>query len=246
MISGAVDIGLSAGTLGVMGAFAKNAPIRIIGASSTGSRELFWYVLASSPMKTIRDAKEGATIAYSTTGASTHIAVLRFISDYGVKAKPVATGDISATTTQAMSGQVDAGWSVAPFNLDPLSKGEIRLVARASDIERIRGQTIRVQIANLATLDQKKDAVARYLAAYRETVEWMYASPDAVARYVAFSKLPESAVRRMLAEFIPKESLQTDKIAGTAESIQDAIQFKFLTAPLTDQQLAGLIRIPPR
>src|SRR3977135_730234 len=246
VISGAVDIGLSAGTLGVMGAFAKNAPIRIIGASSTGSRELFWYVLASSPMKAIRDAKEGATIAYSTTGASTHIAVLRFISDYGVKAKPVATGDISATTTQAMSGQVDAGWSVAPFNLDPLSKGEIRLRARAEANVRIRGQTIRVQIANLATLDQKKDAVARYLAAYRETVEWMYASPDAVARYVAFSKLPESAVRRMLAEFIPKESLQTDKIAGTAESIQDAIQFKFLTAARTDQQLAELIRIPPR
>src|SRR5215470_4921900 len=38
VISGAVDIGLSAGTLGVMGAFAKGAPIRIIGASSTGSR----------------------------------------------------------------------------------------------------------------------------------------------------------------------------------------------------------------
>jgi len=145
-----------------------------------------------------------------------------------------------------MSGQVDIGWSVAPFNLDPLSKGEIRLVARASDIERIRGQTIRVQIANLATLEQKKDAIARYLAAYRETVEWMYASPDAVARYVAFSKLPESAVRRMLAEFIPKESLQTDRVAGTAESIQDAIQFKFLAAPLNDQQLGELIRIPPR
>src|SRR5215471_16575204 len=36
VISGAVDIGLSAGTLGVFGSFPKNAPIRIIGASSTG------------------------------------------------------------------------------------------------------------------------------------------------------------------------------------------------------------------
>jgi NitT/TauT family transport system substrate-binding protein len=244
VISGAVDIGLSAGTLGVMGAFSKNAPIRIIGASSTGSRELFWYVLKSSALQSIRDAKEGTTIAYSTTGSSTHISVLRFIADYGLKAKPVATGDISATITQAMSGQIDVGWSVAPFNLDPLAKGEIRLVARASDIARIRGQTIRVQIANLATLEQKKDAVARYLAAYKETVDWMYASPDAIARYVAFSKLPQSAVRRMLAEFIPKESLQIEKIDGTAESMQDAIQFKFLAAPLTDAQLKELVRIP--
>jgi NitT/TauT family transport system substrate-binding protein len=244
VISGAVDIGLSAGTTGVMGAFSKNAPIRIIGASSTGSRELFWYVLKSSPLQSIRDAKEGTTIAYSTTGASTHISVLHFIADYGLKAKAVATGDISATITQAMSGQVDVGWSVAPFNLDPLAKGEIRLVARASDIERIRGQTIRVQIANLNLLEQKKDAVARYRAAYKETLDWMYTAPEAVARYVAFSKLPESAVKRMLAEFIPKESLQIDKIAGTAESMQDAIQFKFLSAPLTEAQLKELIRIP--
>jgi NitT/TauT family transport system substrate-binding protein len=227
-----------------MGAFAKNAPIRIIGASSTGSRELFWYVLKSSPLQSIRDAREGTTIAYSTTGASTHIAALHFISDYGLKARAVATGDISATITQTMSGQVDVGWSVAPFNLDPLAKGDIRLVARASDIERIRGQTIRVQIANLATLEQKKDAIARYRAAYKETLDWMYASPDAVARYVEFSRLPESAVRRMLAEFIPKESLQIDTVAGTTESMQDAIQFKFLAAPLSEAQLKELIRIP--
>ena len=244
VISGAVDIGLSAGTLGVMGAFSKNAPIRIIGASSTGSRELFWYVLKSSPLQSLRDAGEGTTIAYSTTGASTHITVLRFIADYGIKAKPVATGDISATITQAMSGQVDVGWSVAPFNLDALAKGDIRLVGRASDIARIRGQTIRVQIANLNTLEQKRDAVARYLAAYRETLDWMYASPEAVTRYVAFSKLPESAVQRMLAEFIPKESLQIDKVAGIAESMQDAIQFKFLSAPLSDARVRELIRIP--
>jgi NitT/TauT family transport system substrate-binding protein len=201
-------------------------------------------VRSASPLQSIRDAKDGTTIAYSTTGASTHITVLRFISDYGLKAKPVATGDISATTTQAMSGQVDVGWSVAPFNLDPLAKGEIRLVARASDIERIRGQTIRVQITNLDTLEKKKDIIARYLAAYRETLDWMYASPEAVARYVEFSKLPESAVKRMLAEFLPKESLQLDKVEGTATSMQDAIQFKFLTAPLSDAQLQELIRIP--
>jgi NitT/TauT family transport system substrate-binding protein len=246
VISGAVDIGLSAGTLGVMGAFSKNAPIRIIGASSTGSRELFWYVLKSSPIQSLRDAREGTTIAYSTTGASTHITVQRFIADYGLKAKPVATGDISATITQTMSGQVDVGWSVAPFNLDPLAEGDIRLVARASDIERIRGQTIRVQIANLQTLEQKRDAVARYLAAYRETLDWMYTSPEAVARYVAFSKLPESAVKRMLAEFIPKESLQIDKVAGVTESMQDAIQFKFLSSPLGDSQVKELIRIPEK
>src|SRR4051812_27734298 len=56
VISGGVDIGLSAGTLSVFGAFQKGAPLRIIGASSPGSRELFWYVTADSPLKSMREA----------------------------------------------------------------------------------------------------------------------------------------------------------------------------------------------
>ena len=73
----------------------------------------------------------------------------------------------------------------------------------------------------------------------------MYASSDAVKRYVAFSGLSESSVRRMLADFIPRESLQTRRIMGLAESVQDAVAFKFLAAPLTADQLNELIRIPP-
>ena len=244
VISGAVDIGLSAGTAGVFGAYAKNAPVRVIGASSTGSRELFWYVPAGSPVQSMRDAN-GRSIAYSTNGSSTHLSVLRFISDYGLNAKPVATGDASSTRTQTMSGQVDIGWSVAPINLDPLEAGEIRLVGRASDVARIRGQTIRLQITNAQNLAQKKDAIVRYMKAYRETLDWMYADPEAVKRYIAFSKLSERAVNRMLKDFIPKESLQTEKIMGIDESMQDAIQFKFIAAPLTADQLKELIQIPP-
>ncbi len=243
VVSGSVDIGLSAGVLGSLGAYAKNAPIRIIGASSTGSRETFWWVSAKSPLRSIREVN-GHTIAYSTAGASSHITVLRFINEYGLKAKPVATGDTSGTITQVMSGQVDVGWSVAPFVLDLLAKGEARMIARASDIAAVLGQTIRVQIMNAQILAAKKDAVARYLKAYNETVDWMYASPDAVPSYLAFSGLSEGAVRLMLKEFIPRESLQTGKITGLDESMKDAVQFKFIPAPLADAQLKELIQIP--
>ena len=243
VISGAVDIGLSAGTAGALGAFSKGAPIRIIGASSTGSQEVFWYTRAASPVTSMREA-HGKTISYSTTGASSHITALRFISEYGLKdSKAVASGDVSATITQVMSGQVDIGWCVAPFNLEPLRKGEIRLLAKGSDISRVRGQTIRLQIVNAQALDKKKDLIKRYLAAYRETLDWMYASEDAVQRYIAFSGLPEASVRQMMKDFIPKESLQIDTISGLAESMQDAVQFKFLTAPLDDKQLAEVMQI---
>ncbi len=244
VVSGAVDIGLSAGTLGTLGAYAKGAPVRIIAASSTGSREVFWFVPASSPLKSMHDIN-GQSIAYSTTGASSHVNVLRFIKQYGLSARPVATGDVAATITQTMSGQVDVGWSVAPFMLDALAKGEVRMIARASDLEAARRQTVRVQIINAQNLAAKKEAVRRYLKAYNETVDWMYSSPEAVQRYIAFAGLSESSVRHMLADFIPKGSLQTATIAGIEESVQDAVQFKFLAAPLSQDQLNDLIQIPP-
>src|SRR5215471_886603 len=170
--------------------------------------------------------------------------VLRFISEYGLKAKPVATGDVPGTVTQVMSGQVDIGWSVAPFVLDLLSTGAARMIGRASDIAAIREQTIRVQITSAPTLAAKKEVIARYMKAYNETVDWMYSSPEAVPRYLAFSGLSEPAVRLMLREFIPKESLQTEKIMGLGESMKDAVQFKFLSTPLSDVQLKELIQVP--
>jgi NitT/TauT family transport system substrate-binding protein len=244
VVSGSVDIGLSAGVLGSLGAFAKGAPIRIIGASSTGSRETFWWVAAKSPLHSMREVN-GQTIAYSTAGASSHIVVLRFIREYGLKATPVATGDSAGTITQVMSGQVDVGWAVAPFVLDLLDKGEARMIARGSDIIAVRGQTIRVQITNAQNLATKRDAIARYMKAYNETVDWMYSSPEAVPRYLAFSGLSEPAVRLMLKEFIPKESLQTGTISGLEESTKDAVQFKFVPAPLDESQLKELIQIVP-
>jgi len=48
VISGSVDIGVATGLLGAVGAFAKGAPLRVVGASFTGDSNLFWYVRADS------------------------------------------------------------------------------------------------------------------------------------------------------------------------------------------------------
>src|SRR3954447_9608079 len=91
VISGSTDIGLAAGTIGAMGAYAKGAPLRIIGAEATGVAD-YWFVPAKSPIQSIKEA-DGKTIAYSTNGSSTHSIVLGFIRQFGLKnAKPVLTG----------------------------------------------------------------------------------------------------------------------------------------------------------
>src|SRR5262249_11582603 len=89
---------------------------------------------------------------------------------------------------------------------------------RARQRYRSHSRANRVQITSASILAAKKDAIARYMKAYNETVDWMYSSPEAVPRYLAFSGLAEPAVRLMLREFIPRESLQTEKIMGLGES----------------------------
>src|ERR1700721_2497405 len=89
VISGSVDIGIAAGTGGVLGAFAKGAPLRIIAAGTTGAGDLYWYVPASSPIHSFKEL-DGKTVGYSTNGASTHTTVLALIKHYGVNAKAIA------------------------------------------------------------------------------------------------------------------------------------------------------------
>src|SRR5690242_15293446 len=106
VISGSVDMGIAAGVMGVLGAYSKGAPVRVMSAETTGAGDLYWYVKADSPIKSLKDA-DGKTIAYSTNGSSTHGVVKAFVKEYGLKAKPTAMGGPAANLTAFMSGQVD-------------------------------------------------------------------------------------------------------------------------------------------
>jgi NitT/TauT family transport system substrate-binding protein len=241
VISGSVDIGIGVGTAGVMGAFAKGAPVRAIANSTTGADDLFWYVPSASPIKTIKDAG-GKTIAFSTTGSSTNLAVLAFIREFGVQAKPVATGSPASTFTQTMSGQVDIGWSSPPFGVEALQQGRIRIVVRESDVPAFRNQTVRLMIANAAVAEQRRDAIERYLKAYSETLDWMYSDPAALKAYAEWVNIPESLAKEVRDQFYPRENLRLDRLSGLDEAMTDAVSLKFLPAPLTKPQQDELFK----
>src|SRR5947199_7085835 len=82
VLSNSVDVGVGAGIMGVLGAYAKKAPVRAIGAETTGAADLFWYVKADSPIKTLKDTS-GKTIAFSGKGSSTDGIVTAFLEQYG-------------------------------------------------------------------------------------------------------------------------------------------------------------------
>ena len=241
-IAGSVDIGVAAGTFGVMGAYAKGAPIRIIGAESTGE-DAYWYVRAQSPVKSMADMK-GRTMAYSTNGSSTHANALAFVELYKVDARLVATGGFPATFTMVMSGQIDAGWSAPPYAMEALRKGEIRVIVRSAELPLVKGHTVRVLIANKADLDGRPDVYRRFMRAYRETVDWMYASDEAPKIYAEFAKISIEDARRVREEFDPKEMLIPDRVLGLNDLVPDAVKFKYLSQPLTANQLDDLVQIP--
>jgi NitT/TauT family transport system substrate-binding protein len=245
VISGSVDIGVAAGVMGVLGAYSKGAPVRIISAETTGAKDLYWYVKADSPIKTLKDT-DGKILAYSTNGSSTHGIVTAFMKQYELKAKPTAMGGPPANLTAVMSGQIDVGWAAPPFGLDQLDQGQIRVIASGNDAAVFKGQTVRLNIANAGYLAAHKDIIARYMTAYRETVEYMYSDPAALKVYSAWLNITEAKAKRTRDDFFPRESVDPDHIIGLDTIVKDAVEMKFTAAQLTKEQLVELIQIPAR
>jgi len=245
VISNSAQIGVAAGFLGALGAFAKGAPLRIIGATFTGGSQLFWYVPASSPIRSLQDT-EGKTVAYSTNGSSTHTAVLALQKSSGVKFRPTPTGAAPATLTQVMSGQIDVGWAGAPFGVDMVEAGKTRVIAKASDDPALDRQTIRLIIANATELAQRRDVFVRFMRAYREALDWVYAAPAGLTAYAEWAGISEGTARRALQEFLPKSAVDPDRISGLEEVMADAVAFKYILAPLDAKQLGELIQVPER
>jgi ABC-type nitrate/sulfonate/bicarbonate transport system substrate-binding protein len=235
VISGSVDLGIAAGVMGVLGAYSKGAPVRVIGAETTGANDLYWYVKADSPIKSLKDTDD-KTLAYSTNGSSTHGIVTAFMKQYDLKAKPTAV----------MSGQVDVGWAAPPFGLDQLDQKQIRIIATGNDASAFKGQTVRLNIANANFLKEHKDVVDRYMKAYRETVNYLYTDPNALKVYSDWLKISEAKAKRTRDDFFPRASIEPDKIVGLDTIVKDAVSLKYTATELTKAQLDDLIQIPPR
>ena len=242
LIAGSVDIATASGVSAAVGTFAKGAPIRVIGSEIVGSPDLYWYVPSSSPVRKVEDFN-GRTVGYSLTGSSSHAGLLALIAQYKLTAKPTSTGSITGTLTQTMTGQVDVGFSAIPFFLDRVEDGQIRIITTGSDVASLRSRSGRVNLTNVATLQNRKDALNRFHLAYKDTVDWMYSDPAALKHFSDYSGLPEKVVLKVR-QLIPKETMAPDRIVGIDQILAEAVSMKFLSAPLTADQIKELIQIP--
>ena len=238
MVSGSLDIAMTNGTLGVIAAFAKGMPVKIISAEATGAPDAFWYARSESGIKSMKDTN-GKTVAFSSPGSSTNLILLQLVAQEKATPKLVATGGAPGTLTQVMSGQIDVGWSVPPFVLQQVTDGRAQIIARGSDVEAIRNQTIRVNVANANALKQKRDAFVRYMRALSRAIDWAYTGDAAIDAYAAYAKVPRALAQRTRDEFYPKESLQLAEVKGLDLTLKQAVEFKYIPSPMSVADVQG-------
>src|SRR4029077_8060436 len=126
VVSNSAQVGVTSGMLGAMSLYAKGAPVRVIGASYSGGSQIYWFVPPGSPAKTPQDL-DGKSVVFSTYSPASHVGLLALQKHYNLNFKLTQTGSAAATLTATMSQQVDAGWAGAPFAIDQLEAGKIRL-----------------------------------------------------------------------------------------------------------------------
>jgi NitT/TauT family transport system substrate-binding protein len=240
IITDSADLAVANGILGVIGAASKGAPVKIVSAQMTGAPDLFWYVKADSAVKSMKDL-DGRTMGYSRPGSSTHLVALALSEHFGVKPKLVSAGGVPDTRTQVMSGQIDAGWSAPPFNLDLVNDGKIRIVARGTEIPALNEQTVRVNAASVTFVTQKRDLARRFMKAYHDSIEWVYANPDKdAAFYSAFAKVTPQIAKQTHAIF-PKASVTGWPVKGLKKNLDEALQNKQLAKPMSEAEAEKLL-----
>ncbi|HMK81267.1 MAG TPA: ABC transporter substrate-binding protein [Xanthobacteraceae bacterium] len=242
VLSGSADVGLSNGLLGVIGAYMKGAPVRVISAQMTGAGELYWYARPESGIKSLKDAA-GRTVAYSSPGSSSNLILLALLHQAAVEAKPLAAGGAPATLTQVMTGQIDVGWAAAPFGLQSILDGKIVVIARTTDVPELANQTIRVNVANVEALQGKRATIEKFMRVYARAIDWAYQDPRALEIFAQNMKLSLPIARKAVDEFYPKSGLQIGEIKGLDLTLKDALEYKYIASRKTAQDIAGLFDI---
>jgi len=242
VISGSGNIAVATGTLGIISAFVKGAPVRIFGAEMTGVPDMYFFAKAESGIKSLKDAA-GKTIGYSAPGSSSNLVTLALIRQAGVAAKPVAAGGIQSVFTQTMSGQLDIGHSVPPLGLKEIAEGKIVIIARGSDVPELRDQTIRVNVANLNYLQTHRDAVIRFAKAYQKAWDWAFSGDPRLVQWYAEGLHVSPDIATEAVKYYDKESMQLYDVRGLDRTLKDAYDFKRIPQPMKQEDLKGLVDI---
>jgi NitT/TauT family transport system substrate-binding protein len=237
---GSAQIGFGNGLLGVLSAWAKDAPIDVISAEATGAPDMVWYVKGNSPLKSIKDLN-GKTVAFTRPGASSQFVLRRIVSAHDVSAKLISGGALPAQLTAVMSGQIDVGFTVMPIGINLIQKGDLRVLFNGQEAPGVKDQTVRVHYANAEWLKTHTDAARRFMVALHKTIEWAYSADEALQMWADINKITLGQARAARDSSYPKSMLALHPIQGLDRTINEAVESKRLAKPLTSEQKKKLL-----
>lgn len=238
-VSGAVDVSVGVGTSGVMAAYKRGAPVKVIGNCFTGVSDFFWYVRADSALKSFSDVK-GHSLAYSAKGTSSDLLALALQEQFGVKANMITTGGSSSTLTAVMSGQVDIGYAAYTVIADYIASGKVRVLVTGEEIKDYKNDTVRVIVANGAAFKNRHDDIKRFVAAYQETIDWMYSEDPKMVQQLAKQLGFSEALIVETRKFYPKDKVDLVSISGLDRIGQQAIDAGTLKVKLSPDEIGDL------
>jgi NitT/TauT family transport system substrate-binding protein len=240
VISGSVDIAIQTGFLGIIAAYVKGAPVRIISPAATGAAEVYWYVKAGSPIKSMKDA-HGKSVGFSNPGSSSNLILLQLLKEAGVgDAKLVPVGASPNGMPMVMTGQIDICYAVPPVGLKELQANQITMVARGNDSPVVRNETVRVNAANLNSLQTKHDAIVRFMRGYAKSADWIYSGEPPIEAFAKFTDQPVDLIRYMVKNFSSKEQIQIKEIKGIERVLDEALAAKRIPRAMTPDEIKGI------
>ena len=239
IITGSQDIATGNGALGVISAFSKGAPVRILANSGRGTEDVIWYVPADSPIKTIKDL-EGKELAFSRPGSTTDLVGHAILKASGVHAKMVSVGSPSASRTMVMSGQIATAWTPFPANYELIRTGKARIVVTGAAAKSMAEDTIRVIVANANWVKEHRDVAARFMRANWKGMLYHYKLTDEGVKRYSEKWGIDPADTRKGPEYAPLAKQNYAPFGNLEGLMKQAIELKMLREPLTQDQIKTL------
>jgi len=240
VLTSSQDVVWGNGVLGVLSAYSRGAPVRILGSNIRGVADLYWYVKTNSPIKKFTDLKANHEFTYSRPGSTTNLATIYIKKALGLKAKLTSVGGPSGSRTQLMSGQVATGWSVFPLNKNLLRAKKIRIIGTGAAAAGLNGVTIRVIAANSRWLNKNRGVAQRLMLAFTEGQYRTYTSEKQMRAYAKRWKLNYDDVKDSAQDVLLKNSTFLP-VARLDVINQVALENKKIKKLLTSAQLKELV-----
>jgi NitT/TauT family transport system substrate-binding protein len=140
-----------------------------------------------------------------------------------------------------MTRQIDVGYDGnGGMGVAEFERGDVRVIATGGDLGAFRDQTVRGIIVTKATLAARRDALVRFLAAYQQTIDWMYQDAEALQWFADHAKTSLAEAKRVVGAIYPRSALRLGPVHLLEQSIAQAVEFKRIPQAPTAEQIAGM------